>query len=258
MAWISEFSINSVGIDRINFNYGYEANVYDNYQEGGTFRTESEYSWKFSTTGGSSTYSPCLYKKGGSGQTLYSLEAELTYKYSEGYYDWSLYSQKSYYGRLYVPDDEYGEDYQIIYEIDDYWIEEDEIYYDYTRYYYILEEFYWEENVYETIEKSLNFYPHSSDFIFNNCSVDKQWNINEGISSLITNIEDFYQSAQQWKSWKYQSAATTCPSFTDAEGYLAASSLNSVYNYVGLGMPWKSGDYISAAMFNDLAEQINE
>ena len=177
MAKISEFSISSVGINIINFNYSYEIDAYDNYYEYGTFRIEKRHSWKFSTIGGSSTYSPCSYEKGGQGHTIYNLKAELSYVYSEGYYDWSLYSEKSYYDKLTVPDNIYEEDYQIIYEIDETWIEDGERYYDYTRYYYILEEVYWEENTSETITKSLDFYPHSTNFVFNNCLVDNKWNI---------------------------------------------------------------------------------
>lgn len=257
MAQISEFSINSVDTDRINFNYGYDTNIYDNYWEGGTFRTENGYSWKFSTTGGSSTYSPCLYDKGGSGQTLYDLKAELTYKYSEGYYDWSLYSQRKYYDKLSVPNNEYGEDYQIIYKIDDYRIEEDKIYYDYTRYYYVLKEFYVKENVSETLAKSLSFYPHPAIFTFANCASGKIWKIDDGLDSLITNINDFQKQAQQWKSWKGQSSATVCPNFSDSSNYITAAQMNAVYEYVNKGKPWNPGDQISAAMFNDLATAIN-
>lgn len=258
MATINNFKITSVNKNQVNFFYNYEEDTWDVKTYGGTFRDESSYGWTFSTTGGSSSSSPCNYTPSGEGALTYTLKAILSYYYNEGYYDWERDSYKKYYDQLRVPNNNSGGTWKVEYVVDYWWIDEAGVrYYDYTEYYYTLKKIYQANNKLEQKEMSVTFYPHPAEFTFTGCTSGARWKIDDGLDSLITNIEEFQPRAQQWKSWKNQSAAGTCPSFANSEGYLAASSMNSVYNYVGKGTPWKVGDEISAAMFNDLATAIN-
>lgn len=115
----------------------------------------------------------------------------------------------------------------------------------------------WEEidtYVEESSEKI--FYTQPEKFVFINCESGKQWLVENGINSLITNIEDFADAATAWKKWKNQSSQSSCPSFFSNDK-ITATQMNAVYQYVGLSEKWNSGDQISAAMFNNLANQIN-
>ena len=259
MATIHTFNITSVAKSQINFSYSYKSEAYNDgpdYRE--TFREESGFVWSFTTTGGTSSNSPCNYTMGGTGNSIYTLKATLTYNYSTGYYGWVFISSRSNTNKTSVPDDVIGDTYKYEYEIDKRWTEDGETYYNYTRYYYETEKKYNVINASASISKTLTFYPHPVTFTFANCVSGKTWKIDNGLNSLITNINDFQKYAQQWKSWKGQSSASTCPSFFDSSNCITAVQMNAVYDYVVNKKDlWNSGDEISAAMFNDLATAIN-
>lgn len=260
MATITKFKITSVLLDKVEFEYEYEKDVYDNIRYGGTFREESGYSWEFSTSGHFSTSSPCQYVRLGEGTTTSELKGKLTYTYSEGYYDYNIL-EKIYYDDYYFEQEDYSTGtlkYKFTLVEVNYDEENDIVEYFYQVSVYSLGRVYQTWGEIETINaNSLTFYPHPSEFTFHNCSSGQVWNLSQGLTSLITNLEDFYKYAQQWRSWKNMSAASACPSFADNDGYLTAYAMNQVYAYVNKGNPWKSGDDISAAMFNDLAAAIN-
>ena len=99
------------------------------------------------------------------------------------------------------------------------------------------------------------YYKSPAQFNFENCVSGKQWRVDAGINSLIRNINSFPDYATQWKAWKNQpNPSSPCPSF---DSPLSADNLNSIYTYVGKTGNFNSGDPISAAMFNDLADAIN-
>lgn len=236
--------------------------------EGATGYSEEGHTWSFVTSTGQASTAlataisgSCQYTRGGEGKTQYKITGTLSYtkinkEWQRKFVDWDyvIYDHAEYgYGiREIVSGNSIT-----VYEYYD--RHEDELG-NYTYIYYV--EYYelvYKETSREELEvsKSFNFYPHPAEFKFTGCTSGATWKIDDGLNSLITNIEEFQPQAQQWKSWKNQSAASACPSFANSEGYLAALSMNSVYNYVGKGTPWKSGDEISAAMFNDLAAAIN-
>lgn len=105
-----------------------------------------------------------------------------------------------------------------------------------------------------TITKTFTYYKSPATFNFENCESGKQWRVDYGINSLITNINSFPAYATQWKAWKYQSNPSSCPSF---DSPLSANNLNQIYTYVGLTGNFSSGDPISADMFKGLANAIN-
>ena len=267
MATIGTFTITSVVKSQVNFSYSYKSEAFDdgpNY--GREFREESGFSWSFSTTGGTSTSSPCNYTMGGTGNNTYALKATLTYKYSIGTYIYSSNASSSelVYFRYRLDDEDKEEEFtthKITYSrssSDD--IEDSEgniAYYAYIERIYETIKKYNGTNLSTSTSKTLNFYPHPATFTFTNCAPGKTWNIANGLDSLITNINDFQKQAQQWKSWKGQSSATACPNFSDSSNYITAAQMNAVYTYVNKGAPWSPGDQISAAMFNDLATAIN-
>lgn len=110
---------------------------------------------------------------------------------------------------------------------------------------------------YTFLNDSKSFYPRQKNFTFNNCSSGRQWLVESGINSLITNIESFKYYATQWRAWKNQGTSSgACPSFF-SNNTLTATQLNSVYRYVKGTQPWSAGQEVSAAMFNDLATTIN-
>lgn len=99
------------------------------------------------------------------------------------------------------------------------------------------------------------YYKSPKKFNFENCVSRKQWRVDAGINSLITNINSFPDYATQWKAWKNQpNPSSPCPSF---DSPLSANNLNSIYAYVGKTGNFNPGDPISAAMFNGLADVIN-
>ena len=111
-------------------------------------------------------------------------------------------------------------------------------------------------------ELSFSFYTHPKEFIFNNCESNKQWQVDKGINSLLTNMLEFQGYATQWKYWKIQNDTKTfgnvaidpCPNW---DSPLSANRLTSIYNYLGNSTTYVSGTKISAAMFNNLAALIN-
>lgn len=106
-----------------------------------------------------------------------------------------------------------------------------------------------------SITKTFIYYKSPAAFNFENCVSGKQWRVDSGINSLITNINSFPAYATQWKAWKDQpNLSSPCPSF---DSPLSANNLNSIYAYVGKTENFNPGDPISAAMFNDLADAIN-
>lgn len=107
---------------------------------------------------------------------------------------------------------------------------------------------------YQYLKDTKDIYPRPANFTFNNCESGKQWKVDEGINSLITNIQDFYLYATQWKSWKQQSAANQCSQF---DSPISAARMNEISNYVGASGSYSQGDKVSAAMFNNLASAIN-
>lgn len=99
------------------------------------------------------------------------------------------------------------------------------------------------------------YYKSPAKFDFKNCERGKQWRVDAGINSLITNINSFPDYATQWKAWKDQpNLSSPCPSF---DSPLSANNLNSIYAYVRKTGNFNPGDPISAAMFNSLADVIN-
>ena len=106
----------------------------------------------------------------------------------------------------------------------------------------------------QTLSDNDILYPRPANFTFNNCESGKQWKVDEGINSLITNIQDFYLYATQWKSWKQQSAASQCPQF---DSPISAAQMNEINNYVSASGSYSKGDQVSAVMFNSLASAIN-
>lgn len=118
---------------------------------------------------------------------------------------------------------------------------------------------YWAyDGLYTTSETWKRFYPAPNIFSFNGCAQGAKWLLKSGINSLITNIEDFYGVAQQWKSWSLQRSITSaCPSFFNSNNELYADGLNNVYKYVGSTASYKKGDKVAASMFNSLATIIN-
>lgn len=106
----------------------------------------------------------------------------------------------------------------------------------------------------QTLSGNDILYPRPANFTFNNCESGKQWKVDEGINSLITNIQDFYLYATQWKSWKQQSAASQCSQF---DSPISAVRMNEINNYVGASGSYSQGDKVSAVMFNNLASAIN-
>lgn len=236
--------------------------------EGATGYSEEGHTWSFETSTGQASTAlataisgSCQYTRGGKGTTQYKITGTLSYtkinkKWQREFLDWdyAIYDYAKYGYSVY---EKVSGKSITVYEYYD--RQEDESG-NYTYIYYV--EYYelvYKETSREELEvsKSFYFYPHPVEFKFIGCTSGASWKIDDGLNSLITNIEEFYSQAQQWKSWKNQSAAGACPSFANSEGYLAANSMNSVYNYVGKGTPWESGDEISAAMFNDLATAIN-
>ena len=106
-----------------------------------------------------------------------------------------------------------------------------------------------------TITKTFIYYKSPAAFSFENCVSGKQWRVDSGINSLIRNINSFPAYATQWKAWKDQpNLSSPCPNF---DSPLSANNLNQIYTYVEQPGNFKSGDPISAAMFNDLADAIN-
>lgn len=101
-----------------------------------------------------------------------------------------------------------------------------------------------------------SYYKRPSSFTFNNCSSGKQWQVDLGLQSLITNIYDFPYYATHWKAWKNQNSTSgSCPNFS--KGDLTASNLNSIYYYVNSTNPYSTGNEVAASMFNNLASAIN-
>lgn len=275
MATINTFSINKnntiKSLNTVYFNLQFSSggsNPPITSGEGATGYSEEGHTWFFKTsTGQTSTASAiatsgsCQYTRGGEGTTQYKITGTLSYikinkEWQREFLDWdfAIYDYAKYGYGVY---ETVSGNLITVYEY--YERREDESG-NYTYIYYVdYYELVYKETDREELEvsKSFNFYPHPVEFKFTGCTSGASWKIDDGLDSLITNIEKFQPQAQQWKSWKNQSAASACPSFSNNEGYLAASSMNSVYNYVGKGTPWKVGDEISAAMFNDLATAIN-
>lgn len=106
---------------------------------------------------------------------------------------------------------------------------------------------------------SFSFYAPPSNFTFTNCATGKQWKIDAGLNSLITNISDFPLHAQKYKQWEHQTSQSACPSFfpSGSGSKLTATNLNAVYNYVKGTQPYSAGTKISAEMFNALASATN-
>lgn len=267
MAIIDTFKIISVTKSQVNFSYSYKSEAFDDgpsYDE--EFREESGFSWNFSTVGGTSSSSPCNYTMGGAGNDTYALKATLTYNYSIGKYIYSSdpsSSKIAYFGYKLSNAEREQEftTYKITYsrsssnDIED--TEGNIIYYAYIKRTYETEKKYNGTNLSTSTSTTLNFYPHPATFTFANCVSGKTWKIDDGLDSLITNINNFQKQAQQWKSWKGQFSAAACPDFSDSSNYITAAQMNAVYTYVNKGTPWSPGDQISAAMFNDLATAIN-
>ena len=275
MATINTFSINKnktiSSLNTVYFNLRFSpssSNPPITSGEGATGYSEEGHTWSFeastgqtSTASAAATSGSCQYTRGGEGTTQYKITGILSYikinkewQREFQYRDFEIYDYAEYGYGVY---EKVSGSSITVYE---YYERREDALGNYTYVYYV--EYYrlvYKETDREESEvsKSFNFYPHPTEFKFTGCTSGASWKIDDGLDSLITNIEKFQPQAQQWKSWKNQSAAGTCPSFANSEGYLAASSMNSVYNYVGKGTPWKVGDEISAAMFNDLATAIN-
>lgn len=228
-------------------------------------REEYNFQWEFSVdsftaygsdTSGKTTlnYSQCVPSSTTSESKTVSVK--LTYEYRFGKEDWVEYNT----GKVGFLEDkgnsfkETDGDYREVYTF--YGTSgKDPIFYNYKISYQHWE-MKWTEPITNTLNSNLSFYPHQTYFTFNNCFSGQQWQVDKGLNSLITNIQEFQNYATQWKSWKNQSPQAACPSFF-ASNILTAAQLNSVYAYVKGASPWNAGDVVSAAMFNDLATTIN-
>lgn len=116
--------------------------------------------------------------------------------------------------------------------------------------------YYWSDPSNGSVSKNFSFYAPPEAFSFTNCEKGKTWLVSEGINkNLITNLTNFQAVAKRWKQWKNQkSSKDNCPSF---DSPLSAKTMNSIYTYMDLTSNFKTGDKISAKMFNDLADKIN-
>lgn len=278
MATIKTFNITQVGLDSVNFthsanNYTYTKTDGSDFKRTKERRTEN-LSWKFSTIGGDSSSiggdpqtSTCSYARGGSGNDTYLLTAVLTTNYTITKHDWKLV--KTSYKTFETDQGQSYSDFTKTSKTEYEFMEKDE-----SGYAYEVREYSWatkskDEGI-QTSTGQINFYPHPAKFTFNNCIPGEPWKIEDGINSLITNITDFQGQAQQRKNWKYQSSQAKCPSFFNDDNIMTRNQMNAVYRYVketsGNVEEFEKEDKnrnpiyhpISAKMFNDLADIINE
>lgn len=271
MATIKTFNITAVKLDKVEFTYSPEYNVYTK-TDGSTYnRTEKkrteEISWEFSTVGGKSETSPCSYTRGGGGNDTYSLTAVLKTEYTITEYGWKL--EKTSYKTFETDQGRSYSNFTKTSKTEYEFMEKDE-----SGYAYRVLEYSWavtdKDTDIQTSTSYVNFYPHPAKFAFNNCIPGEPWKIEDGINSLITNITEFQGQAQQRKNWKYQSSQAKCPSFFNSDNIMTRNQMNAVYRYVketGSNVEeFKKEDKkgnriyhpISAKMFNDLADIINE
>lgn len=213
------------------------------------------------------------YERTGSGTITYTITAIMTcqtrtYVYRESYTDWKIagtgtidWSTNQYtVGQIIFSSDLEQQIISGVAErVDDYGGKEFKYTYNILTRSIINTSYYTDWSNYKTYEDSFTFYPHPKSFTFIDCFPKNKWQVDKGINSLITNIENFSPYATQWKSWKSQEPAASCPLFFPAGSgsRLTAVRLNAVYNYVFGTQPWSTGDEISAKMFNDLANEIN-
>lgn len=112
------------------------------------------------------------------------------------------------------------------------------------------------------VSSSKTFYPHPASFSFINCTAGNKWRVDEGINSLITNINSFQGYAKQrmaWKKWPEPiSNLEDCPSLFNSDKKISAAQLNAVYEYLGKTTSYQSGEKLSAAMLNGIADLIND
>ncbi len=234
-----------------------------------------------SATGGSSNSSGSIkgtYTRvaGSDGPTKYTIELTCYYNVVQrtrelefiGYGDWQYMGPQSFYGTVSMANyyyenfpDSGTEGYVLI---GDSTPQSDGSYAVYKYPYYREEQYEWPEWTDNWIIVSSNesvtqtvgtYYKSPAKFDFENCVSGRQWRVDDGINSLITNINSFSAYATQWKAWKYQSnPSSSCPNF---DSPLSADNLNDIYDYVERTEEFKPGDPISAAMFNNLADAIN-
>ena len=171
-------------------------------------------------------------------------------KYHEAHWgSWTTYATSSAQEKPTVPDDTSTTEYRVIGSAGA-WKKQRRYYYD--EYY----SYYWSDPSNGSVSKNFSFYAPPEAFSFTNCEKGKTWLVSEGINkNLITNLTNFQAVAKRWKQWKNQkSSQDNCPSF---DSPLSAKTMNSIYTYMDLTSNFKTGDKISAKMFNDLADKIN-
>lgn len=134
-----------------------------------------------------------------------------------------------------------------------------------------------------TDKASFLFYPHpypnGEQFIFNNCiSNQTKWEVNQSITTAITNLKEFYIVVDQLNRYFNQTQnINSCPSFTKVglsnSNYITAEGVNAIYKFLGATYPSrqnkngevilqgtefeKDKDYVSAIMFTTLADRLN-
>lgn len=133
-----------------------------------------------------------------------------------------------------------------------------------TKYEYQVEKYTWKsKRITKTTlydNKTDYYYPHPASFSFTNCVAGNKWRIDEGINSLITNINSFQGYAKQRMAWKGQATAELddCPSLFNSDNRISAVQLNAVYKYLGKTTSYQSGEKLSAAMLTGIADLIND
>lgn len=103
-------------------------------------------------------------------------------------------------------------------------------------------------------DMSVDFYPRPKEFYFINCEPGKQWRVDLGLQTLITNIYEFQEYANQWQAWKKQEEYSNTPSF---DSPLSAANINSIYSSLGHSGGYSSGNEVRASIFKGLESIIN-
>lgn len=186
-----------------------------------------------------------------------TVTATLSYSYktvdrewNSGYWgSWTTYATSTAQEKPSVPSNTSKTQYRVIGSAGD-WEKQKRTYH--SGYY----SYYWTDPANGSVSKNFSFYAPPEAFSFTNCEKGKTWLVSEGINkNLITNLTNFQAVAKRWKQWKNQkSIKDNCPSF---DSPISAKTMNSIYTYMDLTSNFKTGDKISAKMFNDLADKIN-
>jgi hypothetical protein len=209
MATINTFSINKnntiSSLNTVYFNLQFSpggSNPPITSGEGATGYSEERHTWSFETsTGQTSTASAtansgsCQYTRGGEGTTQYKITGTLSYtkinkKWQRELQDWDyeIYDYAKYgYGAYEIVSESSITVYKYYERLEDESGNYTYIYY--VEYYRLV----YKETSREKLKvsKSFYFYPHPAEFEFTGCTSGAIWKIDDGLDSLITNINDF-------------------------------------------------------------------